>query len=54
MDRILKGALAGYGLSGEVFHAPFLAADPRFSLDWVWERSTDRCRARWADCRRQG
>ncbi|BDF69071.1 oxidoreductase [Oscillospiraceae bacterium] len=49
MDRILKGALAGYGLSGEVFHAPFLAADPRFSLDWVWERSTDRCRARYPE-----
>jgi scyllo-inositol 2-dehydrogenase (NADP+) len=28
----IRAAVIGYGLSGRIFHAPFLAADPRFSI----------------------
>jgi predicted dehydrogenase len=31
----IRAAVAGYGLSGSVFHAPFLAANPSFSLDVI-------------------
>ena len=31
-SRALRVGLVGYGLAGRVFHAPFLAADPDFSL----------------------
>ncbi len=37
----VRVGLAGFGMSGQVFHAPFLAADPRFALKKVYERSTD-------------
>lgn len=32
-------ALLSYGMSGEVFHAPLIVADPRFQLKTVGERS---------------
>ena len=32
-------ALLSYGMSGKVFHAPFLSGDKRFQLYGVWERS---------------
>ena len=28
----IRTAIVGYGLSGRVFHAPFIAANPRFSI----------------------
>ena len=31
----IRTGIIGYGLSGRVFHAPFLAANPRFSLELV-------------------
>ncbi|GAA0995894.1 Gfo/Idh/MocA family protein [Subtercola frigoramans] len=37
-DRLtapIRTALIGFGLGGRVFHAPFLAADDRFSLDAI-------------------
>lgn len=40
-NRIRVG-LAGFGMSGQVFHAPFLAADDRYELKRVYERSTER------------
>ncbi|MGM9471954.1 Gfo/Idh/MocA family protein [Pseudarthrobacter sp. YS3] len=33
--RSIRTAVVGYGLSGSVFHAPLLAADPRYSLDVI-------------------
>lgn len=33
--RRLRTVLFGYGLGGRVFHAPLLAADPRYSLDVI-------------------
>lgn len=35
----INTALCSFGMSGWVFHAPFIAADPRFTLYAVWERS---------------
>jgi predicted dehydrogenase len=31
----LRTAIIGYGLSGRIFHAPFIAANPRFSLTCI-------------------
>jgi len=35
----INTALCSFGMSGWVFHAPFLAIDPRFTFYAVWERS---------------
>lgn len=35
----IKTALLSYGMSGKVFHAPFLALHPGFELAGSWERS---------------
>jgi scyllo-inositol 2-dehydrogenase (NADP+) len=37
--RIIKTALLSYGMSGKIFHAPFIAAHPGFKLCGAWERS---------------
>ena len=37
--RIIKTALLSYGMSGKIFHAPFIAAHPGFELCGAWERS---------------
>jgi predicted dehydrogenase len=31
----IRTAIIGYGLSGRVFHAPFIAANPRFSIEAI-------------------
>jgi predicted dehydrogenase len=36
----ISTALLSFGMSGKVFHAPFLQAHPGFILDAVWERNT--------------
>jgi scyllo-inositol 2-dehydrogenase (NADP+) len=38
MDQIIKTGLLAYGMSGKVFHAPFLSAHPGFELYAVTER----------------
>lgn len=35
----INTAICSFGMSGWVFHAPFIARDPRFRLYAVWERS---------------
>ena len=35
----INTALCSFGMSGWVFHAPFIVADPRFKLYAVWERT---------------
>ncbi len=35
----IKTALLSYGMSGKIFHAPFIAAHPGFTLCGAWERS---------------
>ncbi len=37
--RIINTALLSYGLSGKVFHAPFIQAHPGYQLVGSWERS---------------
>ena len=36
----IKTGIAGFGLSGQVFHAPFIHANPGFELTAVVERRT--------------
>lgn len=48
MDKIRTG-LAAYGMSGQVFHAPFISADPHFELGVVTERTKDLSRERYPD-----
>ena len=50
MDRIKTG-LAAYGLSGRVFHAPFISTNPHFELTAITERSKDLSRAQYPDAR---
>lgn len=38
-------ALLSFGMSGKVFHAPFLQAHQGFRLDTVWERSAERAQS---------
>lgn len=49
MTAPLRAALLGYGLAGRVFHAPFLAADPAWSLDVVVTSDAERSAAARAD-----
>jgi len=39
MAETIQTGLASFGLSGRVFHAPFLDAHPGFHLKKVWERT---------------
>ena len=43
-ERTIQVGLAGFGMSGQVFHAPFISADPRFTLKKVYERTTDKAK----------
>jgi predicted dehydrogenase len=37
---MINTALVSFGMSGKVFHAPFIATNPHFNLVGSWERST--------------
>jgi len=39
MMQPIKTALCSFGMSGYVFHAPLLSANPKFELSTVWERT---------------
>jgi scyllo-inositol 2-dehydrogenase (NADP+) len=41
----IRAGVLGYGLSGRVFHAPFLAANPDFSLDVIVTSNAERSAA---------
>ena len=41
-DRTIQVGLAGFGMSGQIFHAPFISADSRFTLKKVYERTSDK------------
>lgn len=49
MEKIYKMGLAGFGMSGEVFHAPYIAADSRFALSVVYERTSSRAEELYPD-----
>lgn len=39
-EAIINVGIAAFGMSGKIFHAPFLNADKRFNLKKVFERTT--------------
>jgi predicted dehydrogenase len=39
MSNTIKAALLSYGMSGKVFHAPFISLHPGLELKGAWERS---------------
>ena len=41
-SKIIRVGIAGFGMSGTIFHAPFLHAHPAFELKKVYERKTNR------------
>lgn len=45
----IRTGLAGFGLSGQVFQAPFISADDRFELRKIYERSSDRAKEAYPD-----
>ncbi len=51
MSRVIKVALASYGMSGRIFHAPFLDSHPGFDLSLILERSKNESRQRYPHCR---
>jgi predicted dehydrogenase len=44
-QRPIRTAVIGFGVSGRIFHAPFLAANPDFSLDAIVTRDPSRSAA---------
>jgi len=41
-DKIINVGIAGFGMSGRMFQAPFLHADKRFQIKKVYERSSEK------------
>ena len=39
--KVIHTGLCSFGMSGRVFHAPFLEVNPRFNFYGVWERTKD-------------
>ena len=42
---MIKTALVSFGMSGRVFHAPFINLNPNFVLAGAWERSSKNIQA---------
>jgi scyllo-inositol 2-dehydrogenase (NADP+) len=49
LDKPIVTALASYGMSGQVFHAPFIAAHPGFQLKYIVERTASLSKARYPE-----
>ncbi|MFT3902955.1 MAG: Gfo/Idh/MocA family oxidoreductase [Niabella sp.] len=49
MNKIFNTAIASFGMSGKLFHAPFLKASPHFKLWGILERHRDESRAKYPD-----
>lgn len=47
--EIIKVGLAAYGMSGQVFHAPFISTNPHFELFKIVERSKELSKERYPD-----
>ncbi len=43
----IKTALASYGMSGQLFHAPFLHVNPHYDFAYVLERTKKKCNDRF-------
>ncbi|MFP9117046.1 Gfo/Idh/MocA family oxidoreductase [Flavobacterium sp. RNTU_13] len=50
----IKTALLSYGMSGKVFHAPFLTLHEGFELTGAWERTKDLIRQDYPNVKRYG
>ncbi|MGR6981592.1 Gfo/Idh/MocA family oxidoreductase [Testudinibacter sp. P27/CKL/0425] len=44
MNNIINVGIAGFGMSAQVFHVPFLLVDPRFRIKKVFERSSEKAK----------
>ncbi|UEG49931.1 Gfo/Idh/MocA family oxidoreductase [Ferruginibacter lapsinanis] len=51
MATPIKTALLSFGMSGRVFHAPFISLHPGFQLMGAWERSTKAIQQHYPDTR---
>lgn len=47
--HVINTALCSFGMSGRVFHAPFLSIHPGFSFYAVWERSKNLAQEKYPD-----
>lgn len=47
--QLINTALCSYGMSGHVFHAPFIATNPKFKLYGVFERTKNQAQERYAN-----
>lgn len=45
----IKTAICSFGMSGRLFHAPFIALNPKFELNAVWERTKNEARKIYPD-----
>ena len=43
----IQVGIAGFGMSGQIFHGPFLDADQRFRIKKVYERTTEHAKERY-------
>lgn len=50
-NQLIKTGICSYGMSGQVFHAPFIHVNPYFELTAVVERSTHLAGLRYPDVR---
>lgn len=49
MSETIHVALASYGMSGEIFHAPLIAAHPHFQLKTVLERHREKSKEQYPE-----
>lgn len=47
MERIINVGIAGFGMSGQIFQAPFLYTDKRYAIKKVFERKTSLSKERY-------
>ncbi len=45
----IRVGIAGFGMSGQIFHAPFIHADKRFELRKVYERTSGKSKLEYPD-----
>lgn len=50
-DRIIKTGICSYGMSGKLFHAPFIQSHPGYELSAIVERHKEESRERYPDSR---
>lgn len=48
-NKIIRVGIAGFGMSAQLFHAPFVITDNRFCLKKIYERSSDNARGKYPD-----